>query len=253
MTKKGEVFRWTNECQEAFEKLKVALTTTPVLAMPEEEGRFTLDTDASNCAVGAVLSQMHGGQEKVVAYASRKLSKAESNYCTTRKELFAVVNFVKYYKHFLQGRSFTIRTDYAALQWLRRIPEPVRQQARCIGFLEEFDFDIAHRPAFRHANADALSRRPCQSSSGCCTAAVRLADEEQSRFSHGRRSYVDAAHPTPFQPSVARKKKVDQEPDRSVGQGTQLRDYVDLGEQDVVADELATQEATQATDQMPTV
>ena len=160
LTKKGEVFRWTDECQEAFEKLKVALTTAPVLAMPDEEGKFTLDTDASNFAIGAVLSQVQGGQERVVAYASRKLSKAEANYSTTRKELLSVVNFVKYYKHFLLGRPFTIRTDHAALQWLRRISEPVGQQARWIGFLEEFEFDIVHRPGVRHTNADARTHAP---------------------------------------------------------------------------------------------
>ena len=190
MTKKGEVFQWTDECQEAFEKLKVALTTAPVLAMPDEEGRFILDTDASNCAVGAVLSQMHDGQENVVAYASRKLSKAAENYCTTRKELLAVANFVKRYKHFLLGRAFTIRTDNEAfaLQWLRRIPEPVGQQARWIGFLDEFEFDVVHRPGVRHVNADALSRRPCRSSSGCCTADVTLANEEQPRPTVGRKN-----------------------------------------------------------------
>ena len=77
LTKKGEVFCWTNQCQEAFKRLKVVLTSAPVLAMPEEEGKFILDTDASNYAIGAVLSQLQGGQEKAVAYASQKLSRAE--------------------------------------------------------------------------------------------------------------------------------------------------------------------------------
>ena len=168
MTKKGETFRWTSECQEAFDRLKVVLTSAPVLAMPDEESPFLLDVDAAQTSIGAVLSQRQQGVEKVVAYASRKLSKCEINYCVTRKELLAVVYFVKYFKHYLQGRRFTVRTDHAALQWLRKIPEPVGQQARWIGFLEEFEYDIVHRQGKLHANADALSRRPCRA--GCCAA-----------------------------------------------------------------------------------
>jgi len=168
MTKKGETFRWTPECQGAFDRLKEVLTSAPVLAMPDEESPFMLDVDASQTSIGAVLSQKQEDVERVVAYASRKLSKCEINYCVTRKELLAVVYFVKYFKHYLQGRRFTVRTDHAALQWLRKIPEPVGQQARWIGFLEEFDFDIVHRQGKLHLNADALSRRPCRS--GCCVA-----------------------------------------------------------------------------------
>jgi len=166
MTKKGRTFQWTRECQEAFDQLKVVLTSAPILAMPDDQGTFILDTDAANSSIGAVLSQVQQGVERVVAYASRKLSKAEMNYCVTRRELLAVVHFIKYYKHYLLGRRFMVRTDHAALQWLRKMPEPVGQQARWIGFLEEFTFDVVHRPGSRHQNADALSRRPCRS--GCC-------------------------------------------------------------------------------------
>jgi len=79
-----------------------------------------------------------------------------------------VVYFVKFFKHYLQGRRFTVRTDHAALQWLREIPEPVGQQARWIAFLEEFEYDIVHRQGKLQANADALSGRPCRA--GCCVA-----------------------------------------------------------------------------------
>lgn len=178
LAKKGEVFRWTQECQEAFDYLKEALTSAPVLAMPDDESPWLLDTDASNSAIGAVLSQMQNGVERVVAYASRKLSKCELNYCVTRKELLAVVHFVKYFKHYLLGRKFTVRTDHAALQWLRKIPEPVGQQARWIGFLEEFDFVVIHRPGAQHLNADALSRKPCRS--GCCRAVTSVNDEART-------------------------------------------------------------------------
>jgi len=147
--------------------------------MLEEEGKFILDTDPLDYAIGSVLTRLQGGQEKVVSFASWKLARAEANYCTMWKELLSIVNFVKYYKHFLLGRPFTVRTDHAALKWLRRIPESVEQQACWIGFLEEFEFNIVRQAGTRHTNADAPSRMPCQSSSGCCAAAVRVADEEQ--------------------------------------------------------------------------
>ena len=70
--------------------------------------------------------------------------------------------FLKYSRHYLLGRRFLVRTDHAALQWLRRIPDPVGQQARWIGYMEEFDFNIAYRCGSRHINADAMSRLPCR-------------------------------------------------------------------------------------------
>jgi len=117
------------ECQRAFETLKTLLTTAPVLAMPNDVDTFILDTDALQYAIGAVLSQLQEGIERPVAYASRKLSKSEVNYCVTRKKLLAVVNFLKYFHHYLLGRRFKIRMDHAALQWLWHTPEPVGQQA----------------------------------------------------------------------------------------------------------------------------
>ena len=110
-----------------------------------------------------------------------------------------MVYFVKYFKHYLLGRRFTVRTDHAALQWLRKVPEPVGQQARWIGFLEEFEYDIVHRPGKQHANADALSRRPCRS--GCCTAVsasvVEQAEGTRATVSDGYlwASATDAAPP----------------------------------------------------------
>jgi len=118
MTKKRETFRWTPECQEAFDHLKVVLTSAPVLAMLDEESPFLLGVDAAQTSIGAVLSHRQQSVEKVVAYASSKLSKCEIKYCVTRKELLAVVYFVKYFKHYMQGRRFKVRTDHAALQWL---------------------------------------------------------------------------------------------------------------------------------------
>ena len=162
LTGKRAHFEWNEKCQQAFEELKNRLVSSPILAMPEDEGTFRLDTDASNESIGAVLSQVQDGQERVIAYASRLLTKPERNYCVTRRELLAVVYFIKQFRVYLLGRHFLLRTDHAALRWLRKMPEPIGQQARWLEVMEEFSFDIEHRPGKKHANADALSRRPCR-------------------------------------------------------------------------------------------
>ena len=161
LMKKGVSFVWNDICQESFDKLKQALISAPILGIPNDTDTFVLDTDASNEQIGAVLSQIQDGQEVVIAYGSRRLSQAERNYCITRKELLALVFFVKRYRQYILGRHFIIRTDHAALQWLRRVSEPIGQQARWLEQLEEYDFDVVHRAGAKHGNADAMTRKPC--------------------------------------------------------------------------------------------
>ena len=163
LTERTAKFQWSPECQLAFEDLRSKLATTPVLAHPDFSKPFILDTDASDTGIGAVLSQLDDeDNEWVVAYASRALSKAEWQYCATRKELLAVVAFTHHFRPYLLGRTFTVRTDHGSLTWLRNFKEPEGQLARWLEKLQEFDFQIIHRPGKRHCNADALSRLPCR-------------------------------------------------------------------------------------------
>jgi len=122
---KDKTFKWDDAAQQAFERLKEALTSPPILAMPTDLGDHILDTDASDTAIGAVLSVRQDGNERVIAYASRRLDRREMNYCVTRKELLAVVHFMRYFRQYLLGRQFRVRTDHAALTWLRRLREPI--------------------------------------------------------------------------------------------------------------------------------
>ena len=119
LTERNFPFKWTAECQRCLEELKCRLTTTPVLAYPDYSRRFILDTDASDFAIGAVLAQHDDGHERVVAFASRTLSKTERRYCVTRRELLAVVVFTKHFRPYLLGREFILRTDHGSLTWLR--------------------------------------------------------------------------------------------------------------------------------------
>jgi len=154
---KGKKFLWTPEAQQLFDRFKVALTSEPVLAMPQDEGEMILDTHASDTAIGAVLSQKQGGYKRVITYASRRLDRREANYCATRKELLAVVHFMRNFRQYLLDWAFLVRTGHSALIWLRRTPKPIGQQ---LEVKEEFRFRIEHRPGARHGNADALSRHP---------------------------------------------------------------------------------------------
>jgi len=120
-----------------------------------------LDTDASDGAIGAVLSEVQDGYERVVAYASRRLDPREKKYCVTLKELLAVVYIPRYFRQYRLGREIKVRTDHSALTWLKHTPDPIGQQARWLEIMEEFDFTVEHRSGSRHVNADALSRRPC--------------------------------------------------------------------------------------------
>ncbi len=161
LTEKNRVFIWTAEAQEAFDKLKVALTSSPILAYPNPAGRFILDTDASNHGIAAVLSQEQNGVERVISYYSRTLNKPERRYCVTRKELLAIVASVRNYHHYLYGKEFLIRTDHGALRWLMNFKNPEGQVARWLEVLGTYEFRIEHRPGRYHGNCDGLSRRPC--------------------------------------------------------------------------------------------
>ena len=97
LTGKYARFLWTEDCQRAFKELKEKMTSAPVIAFPRDGDTFILDCDTSNEAIGARLSEIQNGQEKLIAYASRLYSKAEMNYCVTRKELLAVLYFYKYF------------------------------------------------------------------------------------------------------------------------------------------------------------
>jgi hypothetical protein len=161
LTEVKAAWEWKEEHQRAFDLLKAALADTPVLKFPVADAPFVLDTDASSTGIGAVLSQIVDGQERVLGYASRALSRRERNYCVTRRELLSVVTFVKTFRPYLYGKKFVIRTDHASLQWLKNFKEPEGQLARWLERLQEYKFDIVHRPGKKHGNADGLSRQRC--------------------------------------------------------------------------------------------
>ena len=162
LTEKSRKCVWSESCQVAFDELKGRLQIAPILSYPIPNGDFILDTDASGNGIGAVLSQIQDGDEKVLAYASHKLSRPERNYCVARRELLAVVVYLKHFKQYLYGQKVTVRTDHAALRWVLNFKNPEGQLARWIEVISQFDLDIEHRPGKKHGNADGTSRRQCK-------------------------------------------------------------------------------------------
>ncbi|KAK3083689.1 hypothetical protein FSP39_001513 [Pinctada imbricata] len=160
---KGSKFNWTDIKHSSFDQLKTALTSPPILAYPVQGKQFILDTDASNTALGAVLSQEQDGKEKVIAYMSKSLSRAEESYCVTRKELLAVVVALRKFHSYLYGQKVLLRTDNAAVSWMRNLKAPTGQVARWLQELGTFDLEVVHRTGRKNGNADALSRSPCKS------------------------------------------------------------------------------------------
>ena len=175
LKEKKRSFLWNTDCEEAFQKIKELLTSAPILAYPDVDLPFVLDTDASNEGIGAVLSQVHEGHERVIGYYSKRLDKCQRQYCTTRRELLAIVKSIAHFRPYLYGQHFTLRADHSSLQWLMHFRDPEGQWARWLQQLQQYHFTILHRPGRSHGNADGLSRRPCD-----CKVCSRQVEREKT-------------------------------------------------------------------------
>ena len=179
LMKKNVKFVWGPEQQQAFETLKDCMTTAPVLAYPIDTGRFILDTDASDYAMGAVLSQMQHDEngvliERPIAYSSKKFSDTERHYCARRRELLAIVYHVKHFHTYLRGRDFIIRTDHASLRYIKTTRELPSQFHRWCMTMEEYTYEIQVRKGTLHTNADGMSRLPCNKKVCICSGVADL-------------------------------------------------------------------------------
>lgn len=157
LCRKNIAFEWTKECESSFIRLKECLSNPPVLDYPDfsEKNRFILQTDSSGFAVGSVLCNGNG---KPVAYASRSLNKGELNYPIIEKELLAIVWAVKYFRPYLFGKKFTIRTDHKPLLYLFSMKDPSSRLTKFRLSLEQYDFDVEYVKGKENVAADALSR-----------------------------------------------------------------------------------------------
>lgn len=156
--KKGVKITLDQNYIDCFEKCKTLLLNDPILQYPDFLKEFILTTDASNLAIGAVLSQGPIGADKPIAYASRTLNSSEINYSAIEKELLAIVWATKYFRPYLFGRKFKIVTDHRPLQWVMNIKEPNSRLTRWRLKLSEYDYTVIYKQGKYNTNADALSR-----------------------------------------------------------------------------------------------
>ncbi|KAK7915940.1 hypothetical protein WMY93_011701 [Mugilogobius chulae] len=150
--------RWTEECEQAFNDLKEAVCTEPVLASPDFSQPFILQTDASQTGLGAVLLQEREGERRPVVFLSRRLLDRETRYSTVEKECLGVKWAVDSLRYYLLGRHFTLETDHRALQWLHKMKDANNRITGWYLSLQPYNFTVQYRPGKSNVVADCLSR-----------------------------------------------------------------------------------------------
>ena len=162
LMRKGVTWRWEDSHQLAFDDLKRAFTSAPVLALYDYTKKTILETDASDWASGGVLSQYdEEGRLRPVAYFSSKHSAQECNYEIYDKELLAIIKALEEWRPELQGTQepFEVITDHKNLEYFTTTKALSQRQVRWSEFLSQFNFRIVYRPGSRAVRPDALSRK----------------------------------------------------------------------------------------------
>ena len=161
LSKKGVDFLWGESHEHAFTALKESMTTAPVLRHYDPTLPITLETDASDYALGAILSQEQDGITRPVAFSSRKMLPAELNYPVHDKEFLAIFNAFKEWRHYLEGSQVRIQvlSDHRSLEYFLTTKQLTRRQARWSEYMADFHFTIEYRSGKKSTKPDALSRR----------------------------------------------------------------------------------------------
>ena len=163
LMRKATSFVWTDEAQKSFEDVKEALMNATALALPDSEGKFVLDTDASTVGISGILHQEQewNGRKllRPIYYGSHALNPTQMKYGAPKLEMLAVVTYVRKFHSYLAPRRFTLRVDNQALSWLKTYSMDLGMVGRWLMFLDQYDIEIEHRPRTQHTNADGLSKR----------------------------------------------------------------------------------------------
>ena len=182
LTTKDQEFVWGPRQQEAFGSLKRRLCSTPVLAYPNFKLPYILTTDAPKVAIAAIMSKVQDGVERPIAYASRQLNSAEQAY-TSEIEMLTLVWATKYFRCYLYGTKFIVRTDHFALTYLRNFADHNNRLLRWSLKLSELHFVVEHRPGTKIAHVDALSRHVSTVTvNNCLDKVTNLQEQKKDAF-----------------------------------------------------------------------
>ena len=162
LTRKNNKFKWTDEHDKAFSKIKELMTNPPVLHMPRKDGRFTIYSDTSRTATGSYLTQTIDGKEHILGYYSKVLPNACQRYSVTELELFGLLINISAFKHLLKGCEFDAFVDHSAIvQILKSKEEPCTNRLqKLILKLSEYAFKVGYKKGSDLVLADFLSRAP---------------------------------------------------------------------------------------------
>ena len=163
LLKKDRKFKWTNNCQKAFNELKKQFMEEPVLMMLDQAKPFQIETDASKYATGAVLTQLDSnGNQHPISFISKTFSLTECNYEIYDRELLVIIRALTEWQLYIQGspHTTTVLSDHKNLTYYREAQKLNRQQARWSLYLSEYDIKLVHTPGHKMIQSDALSRRP---------------------------------------------------------------------------------------------
>ena len=158
LTGKKIKWHWGPDCEEAFITMKNKLVSAPILACPDFDQEFDLLCDASGTGIACILSQVQNGTERIIACASRSLSKTERKYSPTELECLAVLFGIDKFRPYIEGYHFTVVTDHASLKWLDNIKDPTGRLGRWALKMQQYDFTIIHRKGTDNVVPDAFSR-----------------------------------------------------------------------------------------------
>lgn len=154
------VINWSQEAENAFDICKTQLANASLLHYPRADVPLALTTDASDTAIGAVLEQLHSGKWEPLGYFSRKLEKSQCKYSAYDRELLAIYKSIKFFKHLVEGRDLTVKTDHKPLTYAfnQKSDKFTPRQFRHLDFINQFTTKIVHIHGKDNIVADALSR-----------------------------------------------------------------------------------------------
>ena len=159
LIKKDTKFNWTEDCEQAFNVLKIKLIEAPILRYPQFDKEFVLAVDSSQYSIGYVLSQEHDGKLHPICFGGRALRDNELKWHITDKEGLALVEGIQHFKHYLANNRFIVYTDNVSVKYLQKIKDCQGRLGRWGILLQGYSFDIKHRSSSQNCSADFMSRQ----------------------------------------------------------------------------------------------